>query len=488
MLRRHRLLVQRLLVYHDLGLVFLCYALSIRMRFWLERHQPLFLEGHTFRLEPGSQLLLVAVAVACLAFLYRILGLYRSQRLVGLAAELGHIVLANALALLTLLALAFALQLPATNRFQLGCFALLNVVGMAASRVSIRGIARWMRMRGYNFRNLLVATGSGRGVAEILRRVRQHPDWGLRVVALLAPPKARETLEEPEMKAALAAVGGPPVLEPLAADAFMDRVPVDEVWVDGLPEVGPLADVVLSASDRGARLRFVLPADLVPGSRWGFESLEHLSILTATHTPLGDLAQVTKRFLDFWLSLLLLLLASPIMLLAAVLIRLEDRGPAFFRQERVGRNGRLFTMCKFRTMVPDAERRRHELEAANEMQGPVFKLRRDPRVTRVGRWLRKFSIDELPQLWNVVKGDMSLVGPRPPLPGEVNLYERRQRKRLSVKPGITGLWQVSGRNELQDFESWVKLDLEYIENWSLGLDLRILLKTIPAVLLARGAR
>jgi lipopolysaccharide/colanic/teichoic acid biosynthesis glycosyltransferase len=159
----------------------------------------------------------------------------------------------------------------------------------------------------------------------------------------------------------------------------------------------------------------------------------------------------------------------------------------FFKQERCGLNGRLFTMYKLRSMVDNAEQTRFELEALNEMDGPVFKSSRDPRRTAVGRFLRKFSIDELPQFYNVLRGDMSLVGPRPPLPQEVARYERWQRRRLSMKPGITCLWQISGRNEIS-FQDWMKLDLTYIDNWSLLLDLKILLKTVPVVLLGRGAR
>ncbi len=176
------------------------------------------------------------------------------------------------------------------------------------------------------------------------------------------------------------------------------------------------------------------------------------------------------------------------MLLAALLVKLTSRGPAFFRQTRCGLNGRSFTLWKLRTMVADAHERLHEVAHLNEHDGPVFKAVGDPRVTPFGRFIRRFSLDELPQLWNVLRGDMSLVGPRPPLPDEVARYERWQRRRLSMKPGVTGLWQVSGRNEIPDFDEWMALDLAYIDNWSLTLDLKILLRTIPVVLTGRGAR
>jgi lipopolysaccharide/colanic/teichoic acid biosynthesis glycosyltransferase len=175
------------------------------------------------------------------------------------------------------------------------------------------------------------------------------------------------------------------------------------------------------------------------------------------------------------------------MLPAAILIKLTSRGPVFFKQKRCGLNGREFIMYKFRSMVDNAEQFRLELESLNEMDGPVFKSSRDPRITTIGKIIRRRSIDELPQVFNVLRGDMSLVGPRPPLPEEVARYQRWQRRRLSMKPGMTCLWQISGRNEVS-FEDWMKLDLTYIDNWSLLLDLKILLKTVPVVLLGRGAR
>jgi lipopolysaccharide/colanic/teichoic acid biosynthesis glycosyltransferase len=193
-----------------------------------------------------------------------------------------------------------------------------------------------------------------------------------------------------------------------------------------------------------------------------------------------------KRVLDLLGGLALLLLAAPVLALAALAIVLEDGRPVLFRQVRVGRHGRPFTMYKLRSMVRDAERRKAELLAHNEYGGPHFKIRRDPRVTQVGRVCRKFSVDELPQLFNVLLGDMSLVGPRPPLPSEVVHYDPAERRRLGTTPGITGLWQVSGRNEI-DFQGQVRLDVQYIERRTLAMDLAILARTVPVVLSGKGA-
>jgi exopolysaccharide biosynthesis polyprenyl glycosylphosphotransferase len=193
--------------------------------------------------------------------------------------------------------------------------------------------------------------------------------------------------------------------------------------------------------------------------------------------------------MDFCGALVALAIVAIPLLLVAVLVKLTSPGPIFFRQQRSGLNGRPFILYKFRTMVTNAEQMKHELAAMNEMSGPVFKLTNDPRITPLGRFLRKFSIDEFPQLFNVLRGEMSLVGPRPlPVDEVKRFHDLAHRRRLSVKPGLTCLWQISGRNNVKDFKDWVRLDLEYIDNWSLWLDCKILCRTVPVVLIGLGAK
>ncbi len=224
-------------------------------------------------------------------------------------------------------------------------------------------------------------------------------------------------------------------------------------------------------------------------SRTSFATLGERPCIVFRAAPEVSWQSLVKQLMDFiGAALLLLLLALPMGVIALV-IRFASPGPILFRQERAGLNGRPFTMLKFRTMVTNAEQMKRELEALNEMSGPVFKVTDDPRVTPVGRFLRKYSLDELPQLLNVLVGDMSLVGPRPLPVDEVARFDDvAHRRRLSVRPGLTCLWQVSGRNEVKDFAEWVRLDLQYIDNWSLWLDFKILLRTIPAVLSGTGAK
>jgi exopolysaccharide biosynthesis polyprenyl glycosylphosphotransferase len=223
-------------------------------------------------------------------------------------------------------------------------------------------------------------------------------------------------------------------------------------------------------------------------SRTSFDDFYGQAIMVFRAVPEASWASVAKQLIDFFGAAALLILCAPIAAIIALLVKLTSPGPIFFRQQRSGLNGRPFTLYKFRTMVTNAEQLQHELAAMNEMSGPVFKVTNDPRTTPIGKILRKFSLDEFPQLFNVLRGEMSLVGPRPLPVDEVKRFnDLAHRRRLSVKPGLTCLWQVSGRNKVKDFKDWVRLDLEYIDNWSLWLDVKILCRTLPVVLTGAGA-
>jgi exopolysaccharide biosynthesis polyprenyl glycosylphosphotransferase len=224
----------------------------------------------------------------------------------------------------------------------------------------------------------------------------------------------------------------------------------------------------------------------VSPSRITIRPLDGLALLSLDRRELGIRQAALKRMFDVVVGTILFVLALPVMGVVAVLVRLTSRGPALFRQERVGKAGRPFVMYKFRSMVKGAEELHEQLVQESGADTVLFKLREDPRVTPVGRVLRRWALDELPQLWNVVRGDMSLVGPRPALPGETARYSNRLRTRLQVKPGLTGLWQVNGRHELP-FADYIRYDLFYVENWSLGLDLYVIGKTVPALLARRGS-
>jgi exopolysaccharide biosynthesis polyprenyl glycosylphosphotransferase len=341
----------------------------------------------------------------------------------------------------------------------------------------LEGVAA-LRRQGIDGHRVLVV-GCGEQAIAFASSLKRNSPWQNRFVGHVTVPG--EDIDP----------GAQPVVGELERLAKMlDSQPVDEV-VFAVPgyDAERFSEALAACDERGVDVLLTMPSMLPPSaakfeiaSVTGFD----LPMLGMSRVPTSQGRLLVKRLLDVSGALFGLLLASPVLLAAVIAIKLDSRGPVFFSQVRAGRHGRKFRMMKFRSMVVDAEALRAKLEHLNEMGGPVFKIKHDPRITRVGRILRSTSVDELPQLFNVLLGDMSLVGPRPPLPSEVTQYEAWQRRRLSVKPGLTGLWQVSGRNQV-DFEQWMALDLEYIDNWSLWLDLKIIMRTVPAVLRGSGA-
>lgn len=418
---------------------------------------------------------LALVAAAAWPIALQRLGVYRSQRLLRLHETARQIALAAAVATGLHFAAAFLISAPVAPAFPLVC-GLVQLLAIGGLRVAILGMLRWLRREGRDTRNVLIV-GSGPRAAYVQEVIGWNPSWGLTVMGFIddGVPEA-----------------GPSVVTHQVfklhdmVEILNDQV-IDEVIV-ACPRsmLAKIVDVVDACALAGVPITLLsdLFGDYLPAPRpTRFGALPALSFAPVHHSP-GKLA--VKRVLDVAGAALGLLLAAPLLALAAVAIRLDSPGPILFRQVRCGKNGRQFVMYKLRTMYVDAETRKPTLQGLNEMDGPVFKMKRDPRVTRVGAWLRRFSIDEIPQIWNVLRGQMSLVGPRPSLPMEVVEYRTFERRRLSMRPGLTCLWQVSGRNEI-GFDDWVRLDLEYIDTWSLRNDLEILLRTVPAVLSGSGS-
>jgi exopolysaccharide biosynthesis polyprenyl glycosylphosphotransferase len=421
--------------------------------------------------------LFLTLYVAYAHVVFHSFGLYRSYRLSPSSRELRDLSSA-------ILVIAFPLLLfrgPLRFEYATAEFFVTFVVGAAfllgAERRLLRIVARSMRKHGRNLRNA-VLVGHGDGALEMASRLARRADLGYHVV---------ELIETDEVGRTLGPTGTPmPAVERIAA--IVAEKPIDEVFV-GLPlDSGQslIRSIVALCEEQGVTVRLASTVvDPVLG-RAQVDEVDGRPIITIFTGPPDSLPIAIKRAIDLVLSAVAVVALAPLFLLIALLIKLDSRGPVLFRQERVGFNRRHFHALKFRTMVDGAERQQGALEALNEAEGPVFKIRNDPRVTRVGRWLRRLSLDELPQLFNVLRGDMSLVGPRPlPLRDVDRIDVKAHKRRFSVRPGITCLWQVNGREPR--FEEWIKADMDYIDNWSLGLDLRIILKTIPAVLSGRGA-
>ena len=367
---------------------------------------------------------------------------------------------------LVVVAVMYFLGLNQLSRGAVLLFAGLSVMALFLKDIAFQAYVRLQNRRGMGEKPI-VLIGADDKNAEFERLLREHPEWGLRVTTRLAP-----TLESFEKLPALLHS------QPIACVVF------------NVPQIS-FAEVeraILACEVEGIEAWLV--ADFVRTSiaRASVDDFHGKPLLVFRSAPEASWPLIFKRGMDITGAAFGLLILGPLVMLpVAIAIKLTSPGPILFRQQRSGLRGRLFTMLKFRSMVDNAEMLRVELETFNEMSGPVFKMSQDPRVTRIGRFIRRASIDEFPQLWNVLVGDMSLVGPRPPIPGEVEKYDPWHRRRLSMKPGLTCLWQISGRNTI-GFDQWMKLDLEYIDNWSLLLDFKILARTIPVVLSGFGAR
>jgi exopolysaccharide biosynthesis polyprenyl glycosylphosphotransferase len=402
-------------------------------------------------------------------------GLYRLTVRWRLWTEVRDIARATLVVVALTLSFLFLVKQVDVSRLFLVFLFLAQPTVTLLGRMALRAAFESARRTGRDPRYMLVA-GAGQLAQEFADRVESHPGLGLRIIGHLAAPqeRAREVTR--------------PILGSLddIEEILHSRV-VDEVAVC-LPPIAAhyLEPITGLAAGEGKTVRIpVDPVEEVLPSAVQ-EEFDGFLVRSLIHDGQREAGLVVKRLIDIVGSAVLLVVLSPLLLGVAVAILVTDGSPILFRQTRVGLQGRPFTIYKFRTMVVDAEERLDEVRHLNERNGAAFKATDDPRMTGLGRFLRKTSIDELPQLWNVLSGSMSLVGPRPPLPEEVAEYDVWHRRRLSMKPGITGLWQVEARHE-PDFDRWVEHDLVYIDGWSIWLDVKILLKTIPA-LLAHGGR
>jgi exopolysaccharide biosynthesis polyprenyl glycosylphosphotransferase len=405
---------------------------------------------------------------------------YHSHRTVPITREALTVLRVVLVGNIILATLAYLLPLRQLSRAWFVLFGVLSAVFLLVEKLMLRVLARYVRAKGLNYRTILIV-GTGRRALEVARMVTEHKYWGYKILGFVS-----DGHRLPNGWGRYRIFGFVPDLKNLLEDGeFVE--PIDEiVFAVTRKKLDEMKQIFLMCEELGIRARVAMNFFSNRVARIELEELEGIPFLTFTTTPSDETQLALKRLLDVTVSALLLVLAMPVIVLAALAIKLSSPGSVVFKQERIGLNGRIFTLYKFRTMIERAHELRDEMSHLNEMTGPVFKMVDDPRVTTVGRILRRFSLDELPQLWNVLKGDMSLVGPRPPIPEEVKSYRRWHRRRLSMKPGLTCLWQVSGRNKI-DFDHWMQLDLQYIDNWSPSLDLKILLRTIPAVLSGRGA-
>jgi exopolysaccharide biosynthesis polyprenyl glycosylphosphotransferase len=424
-----------------------------------------------------SSLLAIWIAI------FSMLGLYGSKRLASRRSEAFDAIKATSLCAAVLGLAAFLLDFKWVTPGFVAIFWGCSTFVIVSIRMAVRTWLRRLRMHGRDSRNMLIV-GSNRRSIEFARKIQSKPELGYRILGFADAQWAG--IGE------LQNYGWPLVCGLEDLRLYLRRSVVDEVVLTvPLRSFHDLAsEVAAMCEQQGIVVRVLSDLFNLQHRQAKAEEFAGAPLITHSSGITEGWPSTIKRTLDFTLSLLLLIALAPLLLLTAILIKLTSTGPVFFIQKRIGLNKRVFYIYKFRTMVVDAEEKMREVEHLNELSGPVFKIKNDPRLTSVGKVLRKTSIDELPQLFNVLCGDMSLVGPRPLAVRDYELFTEAghdwQRCRFSVRPGITCLWQVSGRNSLP-FHQWMELDLQYVRGWSLWLDVQILARTIPAVLRGSGA-
>ncbi len=472
MLRQRAKIVSVALLLADLAAVVVAFYASflIRDRYLSPQLGPM--------LRSGGYPVLLYVSLPLWASLLHFFKLYESQRTRSFLDESWKIVSASAIGTLLLMAGVFAIKAEFVSRVVVVSFGLTASLMLLVERLLVRWSAKSIRQHGYNSRNILLV-GTGRRAWEIADSIERNKQWGLRLLGYVS--------DNPDTR--MTHVRKAPVLGTVAdLPQLLNEHVVDElIFAVSRKKLEGLERLFLLCEEQGIRTRVAVNFFPHMIAKVHMEDFDGIPFLTFTTTPHNELRLMAKRIFDVGVSFLLMPLLLPLSLLIALGILVTSGAPVLFRQTRVGLNGRKFTLYKFRSMQIDAERTQGDLAHLNEMGGPVFKMKNDPRVTPFGRFLRLTSLDELPQFYNVLRGDMSIVGPRPQLREEVAQYERWHRRRLSMKPGLTCLWQINGRNTITDFKKWIELDLHYIDNWSLKLDLKICARTLMVVLLGRGA-
>ncbi|MGQ9801929.1 MAG: sugar transferase [Candidatus Saccharicenans sp.] len=371
----------------------------------------------------------------------------------------------------------FVLKAAYLSRMFFFLFIITGTLALLLDRALVTLALRKIQEQGYNWRHILVV-GTGNRAAQFIIKVKQNPGWALKIIGVINDDEQREITE----------VNGIRVIGTLKdLPNIFAQMPVDQVvFVLPRSRLNQIQDALHLCEVEGKETSVAIDLYDMKIARSVITEIDGIPLLSYNTVRTSEWQLLIKRAMDIIISSAAIFLLSPLYVATAIAIKLTSTGPVFFRQERLGLHGRKFKMLKFRTMRIDADKHLSQVTDLLEMTTPKFKNRKLKYITPVGRILRKFSIDEFPQFFNVLAGDMSIVGPRPTVPCEVEKYEVWQRRRFSMKPGITCLWQISGRNEI-DHNGWMKLDLEYIDNFSLWLDISIIFKTIPAVLFGKGA-
>jgi exopolysaccharide biosynthesis polyprenyl glycosylphosphotransferase len=449
---------------------------SMALGYWV-RHGLQWFRDVSYHHPPSAYVPFSLLFSVLMLLAFRIDRVYRSWRGRSWLDQMYPIINSTAKSVVIILAITFVLQPLQYSRLLLTEAGVISILLLALARLIQQQIIGGLFSRGVGVSRVIIV-GAGEVGRTVMRTIVARPDLGYQVVGFVDDNPQKGETDIGRFKA----LGPVRNLSRLIEDEVVDGVIITLPWMYHRK----IMSIVRECERRQVSARIVPDLFQMSLSQVDVDDLGGVPLISVREVGFERGAHVVKRAVDFFVALLGLTLGAPLMGLIALAIRLDSSGSILFHQPRVGADGRLFEIYKFRSMREGAEGEVGDLREWNEADGPLFKIRDDPRLTRVGRFLRRTSLDELPQLWNVLRGEMSIVGPRPALPGEVSDYKEWHKKRLQVRPGMTGLWQVSGRS-LLSFDEGVLLDVYYIENWSLWLDFKIMLRTAPQVVFGNGA-
>jgi exopolysaccharide biosynthesis polyprenyl glycosylphosphotransferase len=471
---KRRWLVSAALVISDAILINIAFVLAYWIRYdlqWLRAVDPAFVVPFTVYIP------FAVILTGVLILAYRRQGLYRLRQGISWFDELYGIINGTATGIVVMVVLVFILRPTFYSRLIFFYAGAIILVLLSCSRLIKNLWIRYMRRQGVGIARAIIV-GAGEVGRTVMRTMVAHPDLGYEIVGFVDDDPSKGTTDIGRFKG-LGSLNNLPLL---VQDEAIDEVIITLPW----QYHRKIMAIMAQCERENIRARIVPDLFQMTLSRMSIIEMGGIPLIGVKQVRISPFTRLLKRGVDVVFSLFVLTFAAPLMGLIALAIKLGSPGPVLFPQQRVGKGGKPFVLYKFRSMAVGAEEQQERLRDLNEADGPIFKIKEDPRVTRVGRWLRRLSLDELPQLYNVLRGDMSLIGPRPPVPEEVAHYQPWHMRRLEIAPGITGLWQVSGRSELP-FDEMALLDIYYAEQWSPALDVKILLRTIPTVVFGDGA-
>lgn len=466
MLKENERLYFNVLALFDVIITIIAFVLGYYIKVFIQSKSILF----------SNQYLIIGLLIIPIWYiLLKITNLQSSQKIKAYSIVIIEYAIVIIIGISILFIFIFWLKFEFISRVAIFIFAITDLLLLSVTRILLFSIQKRKTIKGKSIKNILIYADNSS--IQFINKIISSKQWGYKIFAIIT--------DSNEIKSKFGNK-----FEIFDVDTKIDKIieqkSIDEViFCKNDFNKDEIRDLIYSCEEIGVDFQIQSDFFSMIASKSHLNYLGETPVLSISSTSTDYFALTIKNTIDFIVSFITLLFTFPFLILIGILIKLESKGPVFFKQKRVGLRGRMFTMFKFRTMVANAEKMKKDLEKLNEVDGPVFKIKKDPRITKIGAFLRKTSLDEFPQFINVLKGDMSIVGARPPLQEEVDQYERWQRRRLSMKPGITCIWQVSGRNNIS-FEDWMKMDLQYIDNWSLRLDVILIFKTISTVFKRTG--